>query len=324
MNRRHLLIRSGALLAAPLLPGAVRAQVWPSRPIKAITGDAAGGAVDSRLREFIVPLAQELKTQIVVENKPGAANQISHQALITQPADGHTVLLANATIAIMPTLFRKLPYNPLRDFQPVAYSGLSAIALAVPASHPARTLKDWTAWARTQGGRLNYASSGNGSVASLYGFQVNEQFDIKGTHVPYKSAIQFLPDLASGRIDFTMLDIFTTRPFVTRGDVRLLAVTGEERSRFLPEVPTFKELGHAGYDRMGWTAYYVRAGTPAEIVERLGGAIDRISASPEWSTRREAIWSTWRRLSPSQLTERIRQETEAWGELVRRTGYYAD
>jgi tripartite-type tricarboxylate transporter receptor subunit TctC len=324
MDRRDLLTRAGALLAYPLLSERAAAQAWPSRPIRIVTGDAAGGAVDSRLREFIVPLAQELKTQIVVDNKPGAGNQISHQYMITQPADGYTLLLANATIAIFPSLFPKLPYSPLRDFQPVAYSGLSAIALAIPASHPARSLKEWVEWARTQKGKLNYASGGNGSVASLYGYQASEQFGLKATHVPYKTAIQFLPDLASARIDFTMLDIFSTRPFVTRGDVRLLAVTGEERSKFLPDVPTFKELGLQGYERMGWSAYYARAGTPPEIVERLSAAIDKVSASPEWVAKRDLIWSIWRRQSTQQLTERIRSETEAWGELVKRSGFRAD
>ena len=161
-------------------------------------------------------------------------------------------------------------------------------------------------------------------MASLYGYQASEQFGLKATHVPYKTAIQFLPDLASARIDFTMLDIFSTRPFVTRGDVRLLAVTGEERSKFLPDVPTFKELGLQGYERMGWSAYYARAGTPPEIVERLSAAIDKVSASPEWVAKRDLIWSIWRRQSTQQLTERIRSETEAWGELVKRSGFRAD
>ncbi len=324
MDRRELLTRAGALLATPLLPESAAADTWPSRPIRIVTGDAAGGSIDARLLDFITPLAQELKTQIVVENKPGAGNQISHQFLVTQPADGYTVLLANATIAIFPTLFRKLPYNPLRDFVPVAYSGLAAISLAIPASHPAKTFKAWIEWAQARPGKLNYVSGGNGSVASLYGFQLNDQFNLKATHVPYKSAFHFLPDLASGRVDFTMLDIFAARPFAARGDVRLLALTGDERSKFIPDVPTFKELGYPGYDRMGWSAYYVRAGTPPEIVEKLGTAIDKVSATSEWAAKRDMIWSTWHRLSPQQLTERIRSETQAWGELVKRTGYYAD
>ena len=328
LNRRNFLGQGAAWAAgavlAPLASPAGAQAAWPSRPIRFVTGDAPGGAVDARLRDFVVPLAEELKATIVVENKPGAANQISHQQLLTSPADGYTVLIANATIAIFPTLFRKLPYDPVRDFQPVAYSGITTVALAVPASHPAKTLAEWVEWARTRRGNLNYASAGNGSVASLYGFQVSEGFGLKATHVPYKTAIQFLPDLASGRLDFTVIDLLVLRPFVARGDVRLLAVAGDARSRFVPDVPTFKELGHAGYDRMGWSAYYVRAGTPAPIVERLGAAIDRVSASPEQVAKRDQVWSDWQRLSPQQLADRIRGETAAWGELVKRTGFYAD
>lgn len=324
MDRRKFGTGTAGLLAAVAMPNLARAQAWPSRPIRFVTGDAPGGAVDVRLREFMPFLAEELKTTLLVDNKPGAANQISHQQLLTSPADGYTVLLANATIAIFPTLFRKLPYNPLRDFQPIAFSGLSAIAMAVPSSHPARTLKEWVDWARTRKGQLNYASSGNGSVASLYGYQFSEEFGLQATHVPYKTVIQFLPDLASGRLDFSLIDILSLRPFVARGDLRLLAVAGESRSKFQPDVPTFKELGYRGYDRLGWTAYYVRTGTAPAIVERLSAAIDKVNASPEMTKRREAMWSDWQRLSPAEVSERIRRETATWGEWVRRSGYYAD
>ena len=324
MKRRDFISDTGRALVAAAVPGLAHAQAWPSRPIRAITQDGPGGAVDARLREFVPALAEELKTTVVVENKPGAAGQLAHQAVLTQPADGYTILLANATMTIVPALYRNLRYSTIRDFTPVAYSGLSPIGLGIPASRPEKTLAEWIAWAKTQKGRLNYGSGGNGTVQHLYGFQVNEDFDLGATHVPYKSAIQFLPDLATNQLQFTMLDIFSQRPFRERGTVRILAVTGDERSKFLPDVPTFKELGHPGYDRMGWTAYYVKAGTPPAIVERLAGAINRISALPEWAARREATWSQWMPLSPAQLAERVRHEADAWAALVKKTGVYAD
>lgn len=324
MNRRGFLSDAGRALALTGAPGLARAQAWPSRPIRVITQDGPGGAVDARLREFAPALADALKATVVVENKPGAAGQLAHQAVLTQPADGCTVLLANATMTIVPALYRNLRYSTIRDFVPVAYSGLSPIGLGIPASRPEKTLADWVAWAKTQKGTLNYGSGGNGTVQHLYGFQVNEDFGLGATHVPYKSAIQYLPDLATGQLQFTMLDIFSQRPFRERGTVRILAVTGDERSRFLPDVPTFRELGHAGYDRMGWTAYYVRAGTPAAIVERLADAINRLSALPEWAARREATWSQWTPLAPAQLGERVRREADAWAALVKKTGVYAD
>jgi tripartite-type tricarboxylate transporter receptor subunit TctC len=307
-----------------IVPGLATAQAWPSRPIRILTQDAPGGAIDARLREFAVPLADELKATLVVENKAGAGGQIAHQALLTAPADGYNVMLANAAITIIPSLYRKLPYVPTRDFVPVAYSGLSAIALAVPAASPAKTLKDWMEWAKTQKGRLNYGSSGVGSVQHLYGYQLEQQLGLEASHVPYKSAIQFLPDLATGQLQFAMLDVFSLRPFMQKGDVRLLAVTGRERSKFLPAVPTFRELGLEGYERMGWTAYFVRAGTPAPIVDRLAEAIDKVNGQPEWVAKREVTWSSYEVLTRVQLAERVRAETTAWGELIRRTGASLD
>lgn len=324
MDRRTFALRAGTLLATPFAPGLATAQAWPTRPIRIFTQDGPGGAVDARLREFIVPLAEDLKGSIVVENKVGAGGQIAHQALLTAPTDGYTMLLANAAITIMPSLYRKLPYVPTRDFVPVAYSGLSAIGLAVPASHPARTLKSWTDWARTQKGRLNYGSSGIGSVQHLYGYQVEQQLSLEASHVPYKSAIQFLPELSTGQLQFAMLDIFSLRAFLAKGDLRVLAVTGRERSRFLPEVPTFRELGFDGYERMGWTAYFMRTGTPAPVLERMAEAINRVSATPEWAAKREVTWSSYEVLTQAQLAERVRAETAAWGDLIRRTGVSLD
>jgi len=323
-DRRRFALSLGSLLTAPLLPRPAAAQAWPSRPVRLLTQDAPGGAIDARLREFALPLADALKGTLIVENKVGAGGQIAHQALLTAPADGYTVLLANAAMTTLPALYRKLPYQPLRDFVPVAYSGLSAIALAIPAAHPAKTLREWTDWAKTQKGRLNYGSSGVGSVQHLYGFQVEAQLGLEASHVPYKSAIQFLPDLATGQLQFAMLDVFSLRPFLQRGDLRLLAVTGAERSKFVPDVPTFREIGFEGYERMGWTAYFVRSGTPAPIVERLAAAVNQVNATPEWVTKREATWSSYEVLSGAQLADRVRAETEAWGALVKRTGVTLD
>lgn len=323
-DRRRFALSVGSLLAAPFVPGLARAQAWPSRPVRVITQDAPGGAIDARLREFVLPLADALKATLVVENKTGAGGQIAHQSLLTAPADGYTMLLANAAMTTLPALYRKLPYQPARDFVPVAYSGLSAIGLAIPAGHPAKMLQQWIDAAKTQKGKLNYGSSGVGSVQHLYGYQVESQHGLEASHVPYKSAIQFLPDLVGGQLQFAMLDAFSLRPFLQRGDLRVLAVTGRERSKFLPDVPTFREAGFDGYERMGWTAYFMRAGTPAPIVERVAAAVNQVSATPEWVAKREATWSGYEVLSGAQLAERVRAETEAWGEIVRRTGVTLD
>jgi len=260
----------------------------------------------------------------VVDNKAGAGGLLAHQAVLNAPADGYSVLLANAAITILPTISRKLPYSPVRDFVPVAFSGLSPIALAIPASRPEKTLKDWVNWAKSQGTKLNYASSGNGSVSHLYGYQLSEQFGLNATHIPYKGVAPAMLDMVGGQVQFIMLDIFSLRPMIAKGDVRVLAMAMDERFKHTPDVPTFKELGFSGYDRMGWTAYYLRTGTPQYIVDQLAAAINQHNQSQEWITKREQVWSHWIQMTPREIAERIRYETEAWGALVKRTGFYVD
>ena len=330
--RRRALLQGA--LAAPLAPfastllapAAAHAQsAWPSRPIRFITQSAPGDAVELRLREFLKDLTPLLNNQpLVVENKPGAGGVLSHQAVLNAPADGHTVLLANAAMTIVPSIYRKISYNPVRDFQPVAFSGLAPIGLAIPASRPEKTLKDWLAWARTQGGKLNYASPGNGSVSHLYGFQLSDQFGLNATHVPYKGVAPAMLDLLGGNVHFILLDIFNLRALLDKGDIRLLAVAMDERFKYTPSVPTFKELGYSGYDRLGWTGYYVKAGTPQPIVDQLAAAINKLNTAPDWAAKRGVTWSHWVNMSPRDMAERFKYETEAWGAIVRKTGFVAD
>lgn len=323
--RRRTLLQ--AALLSPLAGARLaRAQAaWPNRPIKFVTQAAPGDAVELRLRDFLNGLGPFLRNvPLLVDNKPGAGGLIAHQAVLNAPADGYTALLANATMTIFPTIYRKLPYSPLKDFMPVGFSGLSPIGLAIPAARPEKTLKEWLNWARQQGGKLNFASAGNGSVSHLYGFQINEQFGLGATHVPYKGVAPAMIDMVAGQMHFIMLDLFSLRPMLAKGDIRLLAVAMDERFKHTPEVPTFKELGFSGYDRMGWTAYYLRAGTPQAIVDQFSSAINQHSTSAEWVAKREQLWSHWLPISPRDIAERVKYETEAWGALVKKTGFYAD
>ncbi len=323
-HRRRLIQAALATPFASVLSAQAQT-AWPSRPLRFVTQTAAGDAVDLRLREFLKGLTPALNNQaLVVDNKPGAGGVLSHQVVINAPADGYTVLLANAAMTIAPSIYRKLSYNPVRDFQPVAFSGLAPIGLAIPASHPAKTFKDWLAWARTQGTKLNYASIGNGSVSHLYGYQLSEQLGLPATHVPYKGVAPALLDMMGGNVHFIMMDIFNLRGLLAKGDVRLLAVAMDDRFKYTPEVPTFKELGYAGYDRMGWTGYYVRTGTPATVIDQLAHAINALNATPEWAAKREAQWSHWVPMSPRDMAERFKYETEAWGAIARKTGFVAD
>lgn len=324
LTRRHLLqAASSTVLGA--LPTLALAQAWPGRTIRFATQSAAGDPVDLRLRDFLQSLGPVLKgPTLVTDNKPGAGGVLSTQSFLHAPADGNHVLVANATMTILPAFNRKLPYDPLKDLVPVALQGQSQIGLAIPASRPEKTLEDWLRWARKQGGRLNYNSVGNGSVSHLYGYQLADTLGLQATHIPFKGATPGLLSMLAGDIQYCMLDTFTLRPLLTKGDLRLLAIAGSERNKFLPDVPTFAELGHAGFERTGWTGYFVKAGTPAPLVERLAQAMNQVNATPEWARKREELWSIWRSMTPAELARQVRSESEAWAAVVQKAGVYAE
>ena len=324
-SRRQLLQGMAASLLVPSL--CAHAQSWPgSRTVRFVSLNPAGDPIDIRLREFLKDLTTVLGgATLITDNKPGAGGVLAHQSVLNAPADGLSVLLGNASMTIIPTYFRKLGYNPAKDFSPVAFSGTSAIGLAIPASRPETTLADWLAWARRQKGDLNFASPGGGSVSHLYGFELADRMGIQATHIPYKGSAPALLGMMAGETQFTMLDIFGLRPMLSNGGLRLLAVTGAERSKHVPDIPTFKELGHEGYERVGWSAYFMKTGTPTPILDQVARAINQVNALPGWEERRKQIWSAWPGpLSPAELARLVQAETETWAAVIRKAGVYGD
>lgn len=323
-GRRKFLMQAGGAVAMALA-GSAYAEKWPSRPIRFVTASGAGDPVDLQLREYQKSLSPALgNVPMIVDNKPGAAGQIAAQSVLLSAPDGYDLLLANANFTITQSYFRKLPYRPMHDFVPVAMTGAAPIGLAIPASNPSRTLREWAAWARRQNGTLNYASLGNGTVPHLYGFQLTNDLGFEATHIPYKGAGAALMDILRGQISYMMLDIVNLRPLLAKQQVRILAVTGTERSAHLPDVPTFKEQGFAGYERTGWTGLMVRRGTPQDIVLTLNRTMDKTSATEEWRRKRAEVWSSWKPMTPDEIARQMQSEAAAWGNLVQRVGIYGD
>ena len=327
-SRRQCLQTLGALWAASALP--LHAQTpaasdWPARPVRFVLGSAAGDPNDVTLRRLLQAIAPELNnTQSIVDNKPGAGGILAHQEVLRSPADGYSVLFGNAAMTILPHISKKLPYNPQTDFVPVCFSGMAAVGLAIPASRPEKTLKEWLAWAKQQKGKLDYGSGGNGSVPHLYGYQISDDFDLEATHIAQRGTTPVLRDLAAGTIDYTVLDILSLRAQLANGQLRLLAVTGTERSRYVPDTPTFKELGVEGFERMGWNAWYVKAGTPQAYIDKLANANNKTLQRPEWVAFRDQFWIDWKPMSQAEIVAQVKRETEAWGKLVKKVGYTAD
>ncbi|WP_194722651.1 Bug family tripartite tricarboxylate transporter substrate binding protein [Noviherbaspirillum malthae] len=322
MSRRSFLKLTAAGVAglAGAMPGsAAWASEWPSKTIRFISQSGAGDAVDLRLRDFVTDLGPALKNvPCIVENKPGAGGIIAAQSMVNSDADGNTIFLGNAAMTILPNYHKKLPFLPIRDFAPIALSGQAPTALAISAKRPEKTLDEWLASMKKRQDIPIYGSTGSGTPGHLYGYQVSEDFGFKAEHAPYRGNVPALMDLVAGRFDFVVLDIFSLRPFYAKGELRILAVAANERSKFLPEVPTFAELGHKGYDRMGWTAYFVKNGTSPAIIKHLADAMNTANNTPKWHDRRRQLWSEWQLLSPADIQKRLQRETEAWGALMKR------
>ena len=323
LSRRSLLQLAGASLLAGA-SSASFAQAWPKGTLRFISQSSPGDAVDLRLRDFVEHLGPHLNgVSRIVDNKPGAGGVIAAQSLLSAESDGQTVFLGNASMTILPSYHRNLPFSPQRDFTPVALSGQAPNALAILATRPEKTLGAWLESARKRQGGLNYGSAGTGSPGHLYGWQVSDEFGLKAEHVAYRGQVPTLVDLVAGRLDYIVMDIVSMRPFIEKGDLRVLAVAADERSKYLPDVPTFKELGYAGYDRLGWTIYFMKAGTPAATVTKLAQAINAVNGSPEWEKKRIRQWSDWQPLTPTQLEARVKRELEAWGGIIRRGNIHA-
>ena len=322
MSRRQAIHALGACGSAALWPGAAQAADWPSRSVRWVTAAGPGDPNDLILRRLTEALRPELNNMaVVVENKPGAGGVIAHQDVLRSAADGYTVLVGNAGMTILPALHKKLPYNPATDLAPVAIHGNVPIGLCIPAVRPEKTYKDWAAWARTQRGKLNYGSGGNGTVPHLYGFQLGEQLDLDATHIAYKGNGAMLRELVGGALHYAVIDIFQQRAFLQGGQLRLLAVAGSERSKFVPAAPTLAELGVSGFDRQAWNGWFVRKGSPQAMIDRLAEVSNRTWARPEWAALREQFWVEWHEMTPAQIGQQVVQETAAWAEVVKRSGY---
>ena len=321
-SRRDAIRALSAGTASTFWPLASHATEWPNRPVRFVTSAAPGDPNDLVLRRLTEAMRRELNNvAMIVENKPGAGGILSHQDALRSAADGYTVVMGNGAMMILPSLHRKLPYNPSTDFAPVAVHGTTANGLCIPASRPEKTLKDWAAWAKTQKGKLNYGSGGQGSVPHLYGFQLGEQLGLDATHVPYKGPTAMLREVLSGAVHFAVVDIFQQRALLQSGQLRLLAVTGLERSKFVPDVPTFDELGLKGFERQSWNGWFMRTGSPQAAIDRLAEVSNRTWAKPQWAALRDQFWIEWKETTPAQIAQQVAHEQAAWAEVVKRSGY---
>jgi len=307
-----------ALAAAALALSAAHAQVYPAKPIRLIVPYPAGGGTDFFARTVAAQLSQQMGQQVVVENRPGAATIIGADAAAKSAPDGYTLLLGDtATYAVNPSLYKKLPYDPQKDFSPVSLTGRFALLLVVnPASIKADSVGELIEQAKKTPRALDYASPGAGSPHHLAMELFKLRTGVPFTHVPYKGAAPALQDLLGGRIPVMFLDLATGAPQIKGGKLKALAVASDQRIAALPGLPTLGESGLPGFEAWAWQALAVPAATPREIVAQLNAEYRKAIGTPE--VRRKMIDAGIDPLqsSPAEAAAYIKSETAKWAKVI--------
>jgi len=300
------------------------AQDYPTRPVRVIVPFSPGGAVDGPMRLLAQEMSKRLGQQVVVENKPGAGATIGSDMVAKAAPDGYTLLLASQTNAISASLYRQLPFDPIEDFAPVSLIGREPGVLVVHPSLPVKTVAEFVAYAKERPGKIDYASSGNGSGQHLFMALFASSTGIKLNHVPYRGSGQATTDLLGGTVPASIPGTAGMVGHIKAGKLRPLAVTGATRSPQLPDVPTMMEAGVAGYEAYVWMGLLAPKGTPAAIVDRLYREVVAALATPDVKAHMatagiEIVGST-----PAEFGAFFRAERDLWAKVVRDTGAKID
>ncbi len=302
---------------------AVRAaENYPSRPIRAIVPFAPGGATDLMARTLSAKLSERLGQQVVVDNRGGGGGNIAAVMAARAAPDGYTMLFA--TISVLATnvsTYRKLPYDPLKDFAPVTLTALSPMFLVTHPSVPAANYNELTALLRAKPGQLNYASSGSGGASHLMMELFLSQTGLKVVHIPYKGAGPSLTDLMAGQVQMALQQPPSAIPYLPSGKLRAYAVTAKRRIATANNVPTTAEVGLPQFDVSSWQGLVLPAGAPAAIIQRLHTDIKGILGTRELNERLLAEGSEPGGVTPDVFAEHIRREIVRWGEVVKASGY---
>ncbi len=319
-----------ACLAFGLLASTAQAQAqsqsaaYPAKPVKVVVAFTAGGTTDILTRLVSQQLSDRLKQSFVIDNKPGAGGNIGTEFVVRSPADGYTLIVNSVgPIAVNPTLYGKLNYNPMTDLVPVVQIAEVPNVLVVNPSISPKTLEEFIAYAKANPGKLNYGSTGVGTSSHLSGFMLSKRTGVETTHVPYKGA-DALRDLLAGRIQFMFATIPSVMQQIQAGKLRPIAVTSAARSRSLPDVPTVIEKGFPGFEAGSWFGFFAPKGTPEAVITQLNKTVNEILAVPaiEQQMIREGADPIGG--SPQQFSRFIQREFDKWKVVVTESGAKAE
>jgi tripartite-type tricarboxylate transporter receptor subunit TctC len=310
------LLHALVLSTAALLGFAAHAQSYPAKPIRLVVPFPAGGATDIFGRAVSQKLGEKLGTTIVVDNKPGAGGTIGSDIVAKAPADGYTLLLAtSSTHAIGPSFGNKLPYDAVADFTPIAHVGNAPSIMVVPNNAPARSVKEWVEYARKNPGKLNYASSGNGTVVHLTAEYFKSQTGLYLVHIPYRGTALAIPDLVSGKIDLLFDSLPSGLPHVKEGRLRALGITSLKRSPLLPDLPAISETV-PGYESVTWFGLYGPKGMPAELVARVNTALNQALQDADVKDRLARLGIDPVGGTPQQFTVMAAADMAKWKKII--------
>lgn len=318
MNRSRRCVLLAPVIAMAF--GAAYAQNYPSRPIKIVVAAAAGTASDLFARFIADRLGGELNTSVVVENKVGANGILGTDAVAKAQPDGYTLLQTNSTHFINKSLYTKVPYDPVRDFKPLMRGAATFQALVVPGNSPFKTLRNVLDYARANPDKVTYSTGGTGSTLHLAGVQLAKMANVRLLHIPYKGGDMALKDTIGGQVSMGFTAIATALPHLQSGNLRMLAVTGLQRSAVVPEVPTIAESGFPNFEIGSRLGIMGPAGMPADVVQKLSVAMFKIGQSPQFS---EFIKPRGMELdladAPAYTTDAVK-EMEMWSKIVTISG----
>jgi tripartite-type tricarboxylate transporter receptor subunit TctC len=321
MKRRTLLL--AAALAA--LPMAAFAQGYPSKPIRFVVPYPPGGPLDTIARLLGQKVSEGVKQPVIVENKPGAGGNIGADFVAKSLADGHTILMgAVATHAINPTLYAKIPYDPVRDFAPITQVASTPNVLVVNPSLPVSSVAELIAHAKANPGKLNFGSGSTGSAGHLAGELFNSLAGVQMTHIPYKGAAPAMRDLIGGQIHLMFDNLASSLTQVRAGRVKALAVTTANRSSLAPELPTVAESGLAGFDISTWFGIFAPAGTPREAITRLHTEFTRALAAPDVREKMLNMGAEPVGNTPAEFAAFIRAEAGKYARVIKASGARVD
>lgn len=305
-------------------PGTQAAPAYPTKPIRMIVAFPPGGPTDIVARVLAQKISEQLGQPVLVDNKPGAGGNIGAEAAARSAPDGYTLFYNTSAITIAPALYSKINYDVLKDFAAVSSTAAVPMVLMVHPSMPTKTVKEFLDHAKANPGKLNYGSTGTGTITHLASEALAAHVGLKVQHIPYKGSAPNIADLAAGSTQFTIDTLNSSMPFIRDNRVRALAVTTMRRSALLPDLPTLNETALPGMEMSAWQGIVVPTGTPAPIVARLNAEIRKALDSAEVKAKLAAQGTDQLGSSSEEYAAYIRSELGRWSKLVKQTGAKAD